>query len=54
MTELDEAEFRKLLEQKGIHLDGKAFLAALKGARHIKAEVARLNDSLKAGLDTEQ
>lgn len=40
--EMTEAAFRQRLAEKGLHLDGKALAAALAGARHLRAEVARL------------
>ena len=43
MSELSEEEFRRLLQDKGLNLEGKAFAAALKGARHLRAEAARLS-----------
>ena len=42
MTELTPDAFRKLLAEKGIVLDDRAFAAALQGARHMKSEVARV------------
>jgi hypothetical protein len=39
---MTEAEFRARLAALGITLDDKAFAAAFKGARHLRAEVARL------------
>jgi hypothetical protein len=42
MTDLSEAEFRKLLADKGLTLDAKAFAAALQGARHLRGEVAKV------------
>lgn len=44
---MSEAEFRALLAQQGLHLDERAFQAALKGAQHLKAESARLAEWLK-------
>lgn len=44
---MTEAEFRLLLAERGLALDDKAFQAALKGARHLKAEAARLAQWLK-------
>lgn len=40
MTELDEKQFKHLLELKGLKLDRKGIDAALQGARNLKAEVA--------------
>lgn len=43
MTEpMTAEEFRKRLAAKGLVLDDKAFAAALAGAQHLRAEVARL------------
>jgi hypothetical protein len=42
VSELSEEEFRKRLADKGLTLDARAFAAALAGARHLRAEVARL------------
>ena len=42
MTDLSPETFRKLLAEKGIVLDDRAFAAALQGARHMKSEVARV------------
>ncbi len=42
MTDLTPETFRKLLAEKGIALDDRAFAVALKGARHMKSEVARV------------
>ena len=42
MTELAPESFRKLLAEKGIVPDDRAFAAALQGARQMKSEVARV------------
>ena len=42
MIELSEGTYRRLLEEKGLKLDEKAFVAALKGARQMRAAVARV------------
>lgn len=51
MKELGEAEFRRLLQDKGLKLEGKAFAAALRGAQHLRAEVARLAQYLERQPD---
>lgn len=47
MTDLTEAAFRQMLQDRGLTLDDKAFAAALAGARHLRAEVARIDRYLK-------
>ena len=42
-----EADFRALLAELGLALDGKAFAAAWAGAQHLRGEVARIEDYLK-------
>ncbi|MBC7477359.1 MAG: hypothetical protein H7317_04600 [Pseudorhodobacter sp.] len=42
-TAMTEAEFRTLLAAQGLHLDPKAFQAALQGARHLRAQIAQLD-----------
>jgi hypothetical protein len=37
-----EDEFRRRLDRLDMHLDRKAFAAALAGARHLKSEVAKV------------
>jgi len=51
VTDLTETEFRRLLAEKGLHLDAKTFAAALLGARNLRAEIARL-DAWLAELDS--
>lgn len=51
MSELTEKVFRLMLEEKGLKLDEKAFSEALHGARHLKAEVARLTAYLQENPD---
>ena len=51
MTELDEKQFKHLLEQKGLKLDDKGFDAALQGARNLMAEVARVAAYLASHAD---
>ena len=45
---MTEAQFRARLDALGITLDDKAFAAALKGAQHLRAEVARIETYLKS------
>ena len=42
MTELTPEAFRKLLAEKDIVLDDRAFAAAPQGARHMKSQAARV------------
>ena len=51
MNEPTEQDYRLLLEKKGLKLDDKALSAALEGARHLKAEVARLTKYLQENPD---
>lgn len=48
---LSEAEFQRLLQAKGLKLEGKAFEAALQGARHLRSEVARVARYLEGKPD---
>lgn len=43
-----ETEFRARLADLGLTLDDKAFAAAWAGAQHLRGEVARVEDYLKA------
>lgn len=43
---LTEEAFRALLTENGLKLEGKAFEAALQGARHLRAEIARIEEYL--------
>ena len=43
---MTEADFRARLTALGLHLDAKAFAAALKGAQHLRAEVAKIETYL--------
>lgn len=49
---LTEEAFRVLLTENGLKLEGKAFDAALQGARHLRAEIARI-DAFLAKQDAE-
>ena len=49
---LPEAEFRTLLAENGLALEGTAFAAALQGARHLRTQVAQLAAYLDA-MDAE-
>ena len=48
LESLTEAEFRALLGQNGLVLDGAAFAAALEGGRHLRAQIAQLDAYLDA------
>ena len=45
---MTETEFRTLLTAQCLHLDPKAFQAALQGARHLRAQIALLDAYLSA------
>ena len=45
--EITESEFRARLAALGLVLDEKAFAAAWAGARHLRAEVARIRAYLQ-------
>ena len=49
---LTEAEFRALLGQNGLALEGAAFTAAQQGGRHLRAQIAQL-DAYLAVTDSE-
>ena len=49
---LPEAEFRALLAENGLDLEGTAFAAALQGGRHLRAQIAQLAAYL-AAMDAE-
>ena len=51
MTGPTDDEFRSMLAKRGLRLDDKAFVAALTGARHLKAEVERLRAYLGSRPD---
>jgi hypothetical protein len=51
VSEPSEQAFRRMLEEKGLKLDEKAFSVAMEGARHLKAEVARLAKYLQENPD---
>lgn len=42
MAELTRDEFRRLLDRRGLKLEGKAFEAAFDGACHLRAEIRRV------------
>ncbi|GHC60201.1 hypothetical protein [Neogemmobacter tilapiae] len=44
---MTEAELRKRVEALGLALDPRAFAAALQGAQHLRAEVARVKAYLE-------
>lgn len=46
MTEPSEETYRRMLKEKGLKLNEKAFAAALKGARQMRASVARVAEYL--------
>ena len=48
MSELSEQTFARLLEERGLKLDPKAFAAALPRAARLKADAVRLTDYLHA------
>ena len=45
---LPEAEFRALLAENGMALEGIAFTAALQGGRNLRAQIAQLDAYLAA------
>ena len=49
---LPEAEFRALLAENGLALEGTAFAAALEGGRHLRAQIVQL-DAYLAATDAE-
>ena len=51
MIELNEKDFRRMLEARGLKLDDKGFAAALLGAQHLRAEVARVAHYLEQEQD---
>ncbi len=51
MSQPSEKVFRRMLEERGLKLDDKALSVALEGARHLKAEVARLTKYLLENPD---
>ena len=52
-AELGEGAFRDLLDRQGLRLEGRAFAAALDGARHLRREVERLRLIVGTGRDEE-
>ena len=52
LESLTEAEFRALLAENGLDLEGTAFAAALQGGRHLRAQIAQLAAYL-AAMDAE-
>ena len=45
---MSEAEFRVLLAENGMALEGIAFTAALQGGRNLRAQIAQLDAYLAA------